>query len=279
MSSEPHDNPEVSGAVWPDQESASMEKEISTKYPVTLVDTVHGFKMFVVDGDEHVSQNIRDKGFWEPDVTHWLRQNVKEAYTCLDIGSNIGYFTELMARISGPYGRVYSFEANSNLVDVYEKTITESGNDYEDAAVIHLFPIGLSNESREAYIMVPKSNIGGAGIQYENSDPLDNYESEPVVLEVISNLLEEIVLEEIDLIKMDVEGHEEKIWPTLKPLFTNIKAMVVELGNYHSREFLEEIAKDFNMFKLENFDEVPISVEDILAAPAFINTVLRKPVN
>lgn len=279
MSSESYDNPEVSGTIWPDQESASMEKEIATKYPVTLVDTIHGFKMYVIDGDEHVSQNIKEKGFWEPDVTHWLRKNVGDGYTCLDIGSNIGYFTELMARLAGPYGRVFAFEANTNLVDVYEKTLAESGNKYEEAGVIHLFPIGLSDESRDAYIFVPRSNIGGAGIQTDQPDPLDNYESEPVVLEVISNVLDEIVLEEIDLIKMDVEGHEDKIWPTLKQVFPNVKAMVVELGNYHSREFLEEVAKDFDMFKLENFDEIPITVDDILAAPAFINTVLRKPVN
>jgi len=279
MSSESYDNPEVPGAIWPDQESAQMEQVVEPKYPITLANTVHGFKIYVVDGDEHVGRNIFEKGFWEPDVTHWMRKNIEPGYTCLDIGSNIGYFTELMARLSGQYGRVYAFEANSNLVDVYEKTLVDSGNEYESTATIHLFPIGLSDESREAYIFVPKANIGGAGIVYDDKDPLDNYETVPVVLEVITNVLDEIVCEEIDFIKMDVEGHEEKIWPTLKTILPNVKSMIVELGNYHSKEFLEEIAKDWNMFKLENFDEVPISVQDILNAPAFINVVLRKSVN
>jgi FkbM family methyltransferase len=276
MSSESHDNPEVSGAVWTDQESAQVEQVVEPAYPITLAKTVHGFSLFTVDGDEHVGHNLREKGFWEPDVTHWLYQNIKDADTCLDIGSNVGYFTEIMARKAGSYGRVYAFEANPNLVDVYEKTLVDAGNDYESVGMIYLFPIGLSDESREAYIFVPKANIGGAGVTYDESDPLDGYESVPVVLDLITNIIDEIVIEEIDIIKMDVEGHEEKIWPTLKPVLKNVRALIVELGPYHSRDFLEEVSKDFDMFKLENFDEVPITVEDILSAPAHINTVLRK---
>lgn len=276
MSSESYDNPEVSGTVWPDQESAQMEPIVNPKYPIQLSKTIHGFSLYTIDGDEHVSFNIRDKGFWEPDVTHWLYKNVQEADTCLDIGSNIGYFTEIMARKSGPYGRVYAFEANPNLIDVYEKTLADSENDYESAAMVYLFPIGLSDESREAYIFVPKANIGGAGIKYDEEDPLDGYESVPVVLDVITDILDDIVVEEIDIIKMDIEGHEEKVWPTLKPILKNVRALIVELGPYHSKDFLDSITNDFDMFKLEDLEEKPLTVQEILDAPHHINTVLRK---
>lgn len=273
MSGITYDDPEVSGRLWSDKEPEEMEK-VETIYPITMAKTNHGFSLYVVDGDDHVGHNIKTLGYWEPETTTWLMKNLKEADTCLDIGMNIGYFTEIMARAVGPYGRVFSFEANRELVNVYEKTIIESDNDYESTGAINLFDIGLSDETKEAYILVPNTNIGGAGIKDEDESH-DGMTSLPVMLDRIDNILDEITIDEIDIIKMDIEGYEEKIWDTLERPLKSCRAAIVELGPYHSEEFLNKVSSQFNMFKLVNDEEIDISVEDIRSAPHHLNVVLR----
>ena len=273
MSGITYDNPEISGRLWSDKESEEVEK-VETIYSITMASTNYGFSLYVIDGDEHVGHNIQTLGYWEPETTNWLMNNINEADTCLDIGMNIGYFTEIMARKVGPYGRVFSFEANKELVNVYEKTIIESENDYESTGAINLFDIGLSDETREAYIMVPNKNIGGAGITDESDSP-EGMTSLPVMLDRIDNILDEITIDEIDIIKMDVEGHEEKIWDTLERPLRSCRAAIIELGPYHSEEFLNKVSSQFNMFKLVNDQEVSIVVQDITSAPHHLNIVLR----
>mgnify|MGYP000968834572 CR=1 FL=1 len=187
---------------------------------------------------------------------------------------NIGYFTEIMARAVGPFGRVFSFEANRELVNVYEKTIIESDNDYETTGAINLFDIGLSDETKEAFILVPRSNLGGAGISDEDS-VVDGMNSLPVMLDRIENVLDEITIEEIDIIKMDIEGHEEKVWDTLEKPLKSCRAAIVELGPYHSEEFLNKVSSQFNMYRLVNDEEMEIVVGDITSAPHHMNVVLR----
>jgi FkbM family methyltransferase len=273
MSSVPYDHPEISGRVWSDQESEKVE-EITTIYPITMTKTNYGFSLYTIDGDDHVGGNLRRLGFWEPETTNWLLNNVQEADTCLDIGMNIGYFTEIMARKVGPFGRVFSFEANKELVNVYEKTINESDNDYEAIGSINLFDIGLSNETQEAYLRFPNNNYGGAGIEYEKQ-VFDGYITLPVFLDRIDNILDDISINEIDIIKMDVEGHEEKIWDTLEKPLKSCRAAIVELGPYHSEEFLNKVSSQFNMFKLVYDQEVAIGISDIKDAPSHLNIVLR----
>lgn len=273
MSGITYDNPEISGKLWSDKESEEVEK-VETIYPITMAKTNYGFSLYVVDGDEHVGTCISKWGNWEPEATNWLIKNVQEADTCLDIGMNIGYFTEIMARATGPFGRVFSFEANKELVNVYEKTILESDNDYESTGSINLFDIGLSDETKEAYILIPNTNIGGAQVRDEDSQ-VEGMTSLPVMLDKIENVLDEIAIEEIDIIKMDIEGHEEKVWDTLEKPLKSCRAAIVELAPYHSEEFLNKVSSQFNMFKLVNDEEVAIVVQDILNAPHHWNVVLR----
>jgi hypothetical protein len=97
----------------------------------------------------------------------------------------------------------------------------------------------------------------------------------PVMLDRIDNILDEITIDEVDIIKMDIEGHEEKVWETLERPLKTCRAAIVELGPYHSEEFLNKVSSQFNMFKLVDDEEVAIVVEDITNAPHHLNVVLR----
>ena len=49
-------------------------------------------------------------GAYEPEAVEALRQAVKAGSCCIDVGANIGYYTILMARLTGAAGHVIAFE-------------------------------------------------------------------------------------------------------------------------------------------------------------------------
>jgi FkbM family methyltransferase len=50
------------------------------------------------------------RGVYEQSLQRWLREYVEPGSICLDIGAAAGYFTILLAKLSGPDGVVYAFE-------------------------------------------------------------------------------------------------------------------------------------------------------------------------
>lgn len=59
------------------------------------------------------------RGVYEPELAEALEQVVKPGMTCFDCGANAGYFTLLLSKLTGPKGKVYSFEpqrSNANYI-------------------------------------------------------------------------------------------------------------------------------------------------------------------
>jgi FkbM family methyltransferase len=51
-------------------------------------------------------------GVWEPDLTAFISERLRQGDCFIDVGANIGYFSALAARRLGPAGRVLSIEAS-----------------------------------------------------------------------------------------------------------------------------------------------------------------------
>lgn len=240
-------------------------------YSKELVETSFGFKIFVIDGDEHVGYNIKKSGTWEPDVVAWMQNNVKPGYNCLDIGSNIGFFTELMARLSGGSGSVHAFEANTELVDIYWQT--RQNNSYDGVADIFVYPFALSDVEDELNLLVPNMNIGGAALTMDD-EKREGYHSIKARTKNINDLLSDSQLNSIDVIKIDIEGYEPFVWNTLHKALSNAKAILAELGPYHPKEFLYNLYKDYDMYTLDGTGKV--DPEYILGYKHHLNISLVK---
>ena len=72
--------------------------------------TVHG------SIDRVISERIFKDGYWEPFETSILISSLREGYSFLDVGANIGYFTILAASLVGPSGFVYAFFPQPNKI-------------------------------------------------------------------------------------------------------------------------------------------------------------------
>ena len=107
---------------------------------------------------------------------------VKHWRNCIDIGSNVGMWTRELAQ---KFEQVYCFEPNPNFIECFKKNITESN--------VELFKFGLSNKEHTAS-------------QEFNSTQITNTPGN-----VQCRTLDSFNLNDIDFIKIDVDGFEAKV--------------------------------------------------------------------
>jgi FkbM family methyltransferase len=67
------------------------------------------------------------RGRYEPALAARMSELIKPGMTCYDCGANAGYFTLLMARLSGPSGLVFAFEPLPKNADVLRRNIKANG--------------------------------------------------------------------------------------------------------------------------------------------------------
>jgi FkbM family methyltransferase len=224
------------------------------------------FYLWTDPGDRYVGEACREYGYWEPDLTQWMVSNVKPGSKCLDIGFNIGYYTEVLSRLVGKDGEVWAFEPNVELVNNYNKA--KELNDYSNCSPITVFPIGLSNKSEMVNLIGPLENIGGSGVTIENEAPEGYF-----IKTIEVKRLDEVLDQDIDFIKIDVEGHEPLVWEGFPSGALNCPLIVAELGPYHPEEFLRGLEEIYTM---ETLEYVNINTDIIRAHPHHLNVVLRK---
>lgn len=225
------------------------------------------FYLHTNSNDLYVSFRCRNDGIWENEFTEWMINNIKPGWKCLDIGSNIGYHTEVLSRLVGSTGKVWAFEPNKELIKNYEEA--RKLNSYENCADITVFPFALSNIDSESVLCVPSTNIGHATVaSYDETEwAIFSFQN------IETKRLDSFFNESVDFIKIDIEGHEPQAWEGFPESVKQCPLIVAELGKYHPIEFLRWIEDTYDM---SLFNGEQVTVEHILNHPHYIDVVLRK---
>jgi FkbM family methyltransferase len=159
--------------------------------------------------DIHVSSTLREQGIWEPYETALLRSCLQPGYRVLDVGANIGYFTLLCAACVGDSGHVYAFEPEPRNFRLLLENIE------------------LNNlQARVTACEGALSSAGGSGRLYLNPDNLGDHQLHEEVpgREQVAVRLERGSdwftgrESRLDLVKIDVQGHEYEVLLGLQPL-------------------------------------------------------------
>lgn len=144
-------------------------------------------------------------GSWEPEVGKILLQEMTPNSTVLDIGANLGWFSLMLGdyiQRNAGNGRVYSFEANPNIIPYLNASIMDSGLMRQ----VSIKPYAVSERpTRFQMTNSTFGNIGGLQVgEVATSDQAQNRNVVPAL--PLDDLM--IDLNRCDLIKMDIEGAE-----------------------------------------------------------------------
>jgi len=150
-------------------------------------------------------------GIWEPDLTAYICKNLKPGKTFVDVGSNIGYYSILASTLVGKNGSVISIEASPKIYDVLQSNVRLN----PFASNIETRNLAIADKPGKTSVYLgPDGNLGSTTTSesLKWKFPYRNYSLEAQVNAVaLDSLLEPNDLENVQMIKIDVEGTEREV--------------------------------------------------------------------
>ncbi len=149
----------------------------------------------VVDADDRESAHIiAAHGTWEPHIVGTIRGQLKAGDVFVDIGANVGVMSFNAAQAVGPSGKVIGFEPLARNINHFLRGL--AANRFEH---VQLYPCALSDKLRLLTLSSGSNSQASADV-----DPLQRSQISQAVTG------DSLLLHEprIDMIKIDIEGHE-----------------------------------------------------------------------
>jgi FkbM family methyltransferase len=176
-------------------------------------------------------------GAFERSTLKTMRRLIQPAYTVFDVGANVGAHTLHLAKAVGPTGKVFAFEATNFAFEKLTKNIVlnpelkgrvfaaqvllaDSLSGEHESQIYSSWPLEPSTNSHHPKHLGELQSTSGAHV------------------ETLDNFVESHCIDRVDLIKIDVDGHE---YPVLKGAQKTLKTfsptLVMELSPYvHSEQ-------------------------------------------
>jgi len=142
-------------------------------------------------------------GTLERDETRIVRRYLKPGMTVLDVGANVGYYTALAAFSVGNTGSVYAIEPSPREFIRLQRLISDNSLN------ARAFNFGLDEKvgTQSLYEIPGSSNRAPTMVEHGGYPPIAT-----IPVRRLDDLIEEWGLHKIDLLKIDVEGWEPRVF-------------------------------------------------------------------
>ena len=200
----------------------------------------------------------------------WEKQTflktIRPGWTVVEIGANLGYFTNLFQALVGTNGQLHAFEPVPSTFQQLQSSLPKGGNHCT------LYNLGTAKKTGEVTFHIPLNDHGQATMSPHDCNTWKSRDIEEVTCSVIK--LDEFrpisSLAKIDFIKIDVEGAElpslqgaKCILKKHKPiLFVEVCKAWIKSFHYTPKEmdtFLTGIG--YSNFKV--VDKTPFTIKSI----------------
>jgi FkbM family methyltransferase len=180
-------------------------------------------------------QNVQ-QGIGEPEVQRVLVDHLQPGTTFYDLGANIGFFSLMAARLVGPQGRVFSFEADPEIAARLRENL--SRNEFSQAQVVQKAVWSESTTISFARVDPNTSPDRGLGHVSANASGAG-----AITIEAVS--LDEFAATNPapDFVKCDVEGAEVAVFQGASSLLSQKHPIL--LVEMHSSENQRVLLKRF----------------------------------
>jgi len=185
-----------------------------------ILKKIYNFKMKLYLDDEGISKTLILFGQRELDHKFMLEILLKPNMNVLDIGSNIGYYLLIEKKLIGDKGFIIAVEPSSKNISLLKENLNI--NNINNYKIVHG---AISNKpGRQIFHLSSKSNLNTFHIENINNLSLTG-ETEDVSTNTVSQITGD---KKIDLIRMDVEGHEVQIIDGLiNDISEKLKPMII----------------------------------------------------
>ena len=188
---------------------------------------LRGISLWVHDNEALSNAIRRDKDFFEAEILDYLRQNFPKQRTILDIGANIGNHSVYFANFLN-YDTIIAFEPIKENFELLKINMAE----YKS---IGLANIAVSDKSIPLFMNFHNENYGASAV---NSDG---------ERQVSAISIDSIMLREVSLMKIDVEGHEPFVLDGANETIYRCKPLI--LIEDWNKEYSKYLPKEYYLNK------------------------------
>jgi FkbM family methyltransferase len=194
-----------------------------------------GGLMFGCDLRDVLMREVCFTGRYEPQETSLMADLLRPGMTFVDVGANWGYFTLLAAHLVGAGGRVISVEADPRACRALRANVDRN-------ALKRVSVVAAAAADRPGSLMLrsygsesTESANFGVTLAANTAGGDQSFEIETRPLDAI---LDEANVGRVDLLKMDIEGAEERALQGLQRRLGvgNIDRIILELHPAHLRD-------------------------------------------
>jgi len=209
-----------------------------------LLKDIQGSKMLLNLRDEGISKELVFNDIREVGATNYMYRVVNKDDIVLDIGANIGYYALMEAKLVGENGKIYAIEPVPQNFELLKRNISING--YKNIKVFN-FAIGDKNGTEKLYLS-NKSNWHSI-IAF---DEQGSGKAIDVTIITIDTFLKD--KQYPSLIRMDVEGYEDKI---IRGMMETLKKdrplkLFIEIHPHIMKR--DDVVFLFNILKLYKFE-------------------------
>jgi len=198
--------------IFLDKQSLLVEEQY---VPISYKGT--SFKIKLNPKNGFVDSELYSNKIWEPSVTKFIYNHLKEGGVFVDVGANIGYYSLMAAAKQGRTGKVYAFEPLPSLCKQIKNSITKN-----NFTSIDLFEVGCGDINGSLTIHTYPENIGKSSLQCDPGN------TNATLLVPIVRLDDELAqLEHIDVLKLDIEGYEYEALKGAQSLITRTRPIIL----------------------------------------------------
>jgi FkbM family methyltransferase len=226
--------------------------------------------------DYSVGRKVIANGCVEPETYEFIERYLQPGMTFLDIGANVGQYTLLGSQLVGLGGKVYAFEPHPIVWSVLSRNVGLnrcSNVRCERLAV-------AEREGVQTLFHSPPNTVGETALV-----PCEEQtESTPVRTISVDSYVRSNMIEQVDLIKIDVEGAELRVLEGATDLLTGSAGLtlVLEFNEGAARRFghcLADLAsflraRGFALYRLETGGLRPYIPSE--REPVFFNVVASR---
>lgn len=162
-----------------------------------------GQYLYVDPKDELISTRIIMRGHWEFWTTKAVLSLLRQGDHILEVGTNLGYYTVLMADTVGALGSVVGLEANARMVSMANKSLAV--NDFSGHARV-LHRAGTNRPGPVSFVS-SRLNSGAGHVEVLAVAPFED----AVTSEVEGVRLDDLGMARVDFLRLDAEGSEAAI--------------------------------------------------------------------
>ncbi len=199
----------------------------------------------------------------------------------LDVGSNIGIAMLFFKKLY-PGSKIFCFEPDPEIYAILQKNVSQNG--LQD---VYLYNVALSDKEGSTKLFVPDWSSGSSSILSQKveiekkliSDKgISNINTRSVRMIQGSHFINSKDIQHIDLLKIDVEGAEERVLRDLACVLDRIDIVLIEF--HYSRELIDinSMAGIISVFEAANFI-VRIVPLWVTSEPEVMGTYLIKAIN